>query len=178
MDAASSVRENADQVLSSFFRGEQDPLGGIRLHRVLAAEADLRACFEECAPAYMSTADESVLAAERLFVRRGPAARIANPSVILEVLPTFLRESRWQGSSLQDRRVRSQLAWRLAQQIAHRLELRGSDEYEAVRAAVQRARGDIRRADAEAALHDLEARGVAVDLPPWVLQRLRGQGPG
>lgn len=178
MDNGSPERVKADQVLRSFFRSEEDPLSGSRLRRVMEAEVDLRACIEEHAPALLSDADASLLALERLFGDRGAVARIAGPSVILEALPTFLRDERWHGRTLLDRRVRCALAWRLAQQVARRLDLRGSDEYEAVRRAVQRARSDIRRTAAEAALQDLEARGVAVDLPPWVLQRLGGETSG
>jgi hypothetical protein len=149
----------ADGMLIEFFLNEEAGLTGRRLRRVEAAHGDLLVCFALHLPAIDHDAADR-LAADPRNDRPDAAARAVPTERILEVLPFFLDDPRWHGDELQDRRVRAQLAWRLAQWVGRRCDLLGSAPYESVHAAVWRSQKAVRRIKAEAARRDLEERGL------------------
>lgn len=182
MGVVTPLPQNADRTLSHFFAVQSDFLTGSRLRRVIQAEVDLRSCFEQQAVAYLPEERVRRCAHERARGRTDPVARAAEPVVILRVLPPFLDEPRWHGVDLQDRRLRARLAWRLAQEIAHTHELRGSTVFEEVRSAVWRSRKALRQVRAELSMQRLEAAGVDMEgfksaVRDLELRRAQAEGP-
>jgi hypothetical protein len=159
MAPVTPIRPMADGMLIEFFLNEELCLTGKRLRGVEAAHGDLLACFALHLPAIDHDAADR-LAADPRNDRPDAAARAVPTERILEVLPFFLDDPRWHGDELQDRRVRTQLAWSLAQWVGRRCDVLGSEPYEAVRAAVWRSQKAVRRTKAEAARRDLEERGM------------------
>jgi hypothetical protein len=166
------LRPMADGTLIGFFLNEQVLLTGKRLERVEAAHAALLSCIDAHAATLLPEADGRDLEAD-LSDEVGAISRRIPPPRLLDALPFFLAEERWFGEDLQDRRVRELLTWRLAQHVALRFDLRGSEPYEAVRAASWQCRKSIRRAAAEVTRRDLEARGVHIEIPQWLLDHAR-----
>ncbi|WP_375388356.1 hypothetical protein [uncultured Amnibacterium sp.] len=165
MAPVTPIRPMADGTLIEFFLNEGIGLTGTRLHRVDAAHGDLLVCFAEHLPQIDPGAEERLRLLRRGGDRPDAAARVAAPEVILVVLPFFLDEPRWHGRELQDRIVRSRLAWSLAQWIGEE-----GDSYEAVRAAVCRSQKAVRKTKADAARRHLEESGT---VPPQLLALLQ-----
>jgi hypothetical protein len=107
------VREDAsaDELLTAFFAMQSEGLGGIRAARMTATEQSFRRCFEGRIEQILTSAEQTILRAEREFEPLGAGARIAAPWVILRVLPVFLET--WGGGELEDRRVQITVAERL-----------------------------------------------------------------
>jgi hypothetical protein len=102
---------NADELLTAFFTLEAEGLRGRRAERMAAAERSFRRCLEGRIEHILTPAERTILEAERQFQPIGAGARLAAPSVILKVLPTFLET--WDGAELEERRVQIVAAERL-----------------------------------------------------------------
>jgi len=107
------VREdaNADELLTAFFTLHVDRLRGRRAERMAEAERSFRRCLEGRIEQLLTPAERTVLHAEREFQPLGAGARLAAPSVILQVLPVFLET--WGGAEIEERRVQLTVAERL-----------------------------------------------------------------
>lgn len=112
------VREdaNAEELLTAFFTLQEEPLRGRRAERWREAEQAFRRCLEGRMEQILTPAERTLLQAEREFQPVGAGARLAAPSVILEVLPVFLET--WHGAEVEERRVQLTVAERLLEFVS------------------------------------------------------------
>lgn len=101
---------------SAFFSQQGERLRGPGAERLRDAERLFQRCLEGSIEHLLSPADRTILRAEREFAPRGAGARLAAPSAILQVLPTFLET--WGGAELEERRVQLTVAERLLELVS------------------------------------------------------------
>ncbi|MGN6744171.1 MAG: hypothetical protein ACTHJL_12880 [Amnibacterium sp.] len=98
-------RDNIDGTLTAFFAARRRGCAGRRLVCMQLAERTLRDCVEAVADAVLPPSERTLLAAEREFRREGAAARVAQPAVLLTVLPHYLADERWRPDAADERRA-------------------------------------------------------------------------
>ncbi|HEY4268211.1 MAG TPA: hypothetical protein VGM94_08480 [Galbitalea sp.] len=143
----------ADAAISDFFLLAQARASGARQRRLERAADDLRQCFEAVAERILTTPELAMLDLERQFRPEGAAARVSDACALLDMLPSWLEESRWHGDDLEDRRLRVQLTLPFARFLARLPTFDGSGGGECamwdVEAGVRRARHELRIARAK-----------------------------
>jgi hypothetical protein len=142
-------RDNIDGTLTTFFTARRRGCAGRRLAAVELAERLLRDCVEAVADELLPPAERTLLAAEREFRQDGAAARVAQPAVLLTVLPHYLADERWRPREADERRAQVLAAGALVRHLVevlppgeHAGAIRGASA--AIEAAALRIRGDAR----------------------------------
>lgn len=132
-----------DAAINDFFLPEQARASGARQRRLERAMEDLRQCFEDVAEGVLTTPELAMRDLERQFRAERAAARVADVSALLHVLPVWLEDSRWHGKDLEDRRLRVQLTLPLARFVTRRSPFDVACAVLDVEYAVRRARGEL-----------------------------------
>jgi hypothetical protein len=143
----------SDEILSLLFAAERRGLAGKRLERLRTAEADLRSCLNALADRLLTDHELVLLELERQLDPVGAVERVAAAGVVLLVLPRWLRDERWRGEDLEDRRLRIRVAEDLSAALIALPEV-ASAEWRCARreieSAVEDARSELRRARSSA----------------------------
>ncbi|WP_297343579.1 hypothetical protein [Amnibacterium sp.] len=98
-------RNDIDTTLTEFFATRRRGCAGRRLASVRVVEQLLRDCVETVADEVLAPDERTVLAAEREFRPEGAAARVAQPGLLIAVLPRYLSDDRWRPSQPEERRA-------------------------------------------------------------------------
>jgi hypothetical protein len=98
-------RDDVDSTLTAFFATRRRGCAGRRLACVNRAEQLLRDCVEAVADEVLPPAERVLVAAERQFLLQGAAARVAQPEVLLAVLPYSVTDERWRPGEADERRA-------------------------------------------------------------------------
>jgi hypothetical protein len=110
-------RDDIETTLTDFFATRRRGCAGRRLASVRLVEQLLRDCVEVVADELLPPDDRTLLAFERQLSPDGAAARIAQPAVLIDVLPRYLADDRWRPQHPEERRAQVLVASALVRHL-------------------------------------------------------------